>query len=150
MAIAVEVHVACGVEVGADVAAIEQAVRHVLRSERVAQAELSVALLPDPEMEALNREYLGHAGPTDVISFPLSAAGARVVGDVYVGAEQARRQAEDAGVTVGEELLRLAIHGTLHVLGYDHPHGERREDAPMYARQEALLRELSAAREAGE
>jgi probable rRNA maturation factor len=67
-----------------------------------------------------------------------------------VGAEQAARQAAELGVPLDEELLRLVIHGTLHVLGYDHPDSdEERAGSPMYRRQEALLTELLAAERAG-
>lgn len=123
---------------------IAAAVRHVLRAERVAAAEVSVALLDDARIGELNRDYLGHDGPTDVISFPLYEPGRMPVGDVYIGVAQAERQARELGVPLAEELLRLAIHGTLHVLGYDHPEGEEREGCAMYLRQEALLRDVLA------
>jgi probable rRNA maturation factor len=54
--------------------------------------------------------------------------------------EQALRQAAEYGATPAEEVLRLAVHGTLHVLGYDHPEGADRASSEMFARQEALLR----------
>ena len=65
-----------------------------------------------------------------------------VVGDVYVSFDQARRQAEDLGIELNEELVRLAIHGTLHVLGHDHPEGPERSESPMFQMQEQLLRNL--------
>ena len=118
---------------------VEEMVRHVLAQEEVGDAEMSVAFLDDAGMSRLNQHYLSHSGPTDVISFPLHAEGERPLGDIYVGAEQAARQAAELGVPVEEELLRLAVHGTLHVLGYDHPEGAGREECEMYRRQEALL-----------
>lgn len=135
----VEVHLAEGVTLPLAPEAVEAAVLMVLSSEAVETAELSIAFVGDAEMERLNLEYLSHEGTTDVISFPLSRPGEPVVGDVYVGADQARRQAEELGVPLTEELLRLAVHGTLHVLGYDHPEGDDREGSEMYVRQEALL-----------
>jgi probable rRNA maturation factor len=135
----VDVALGEGVRSPADPARVEAAVRHVLRAEGVAEAEVSVALLGDAAMAALNREYLGHEGPTDVISFALHDEGEAPLGDVYLGVEQALRQAAELGVAADEELLRLAVHGTLHVLGWDHPEGEERAAAPMFARQEALL-----------
>ena len=67
------------------------------------------------------------------------------MGDVYLGVEQAARQAAEEGVPLAEELVRLAVHGTLHVLGHDHPEGEERLHSPMFVLQEeivsALLRE---------
>ena len=81
--------------------------------------------------------------PTDVISFSLGD-GDELLGDIYVGLPQARRQAEDFGVALDEELVRLAIHGSLHVLGYDHPDGPEREGCAMYALQEAYLKSILA------
>jgi probable rRNA maturation factor len=142
--VSVDVHVGDGLllPIGPDV--VERALRAVLASEGVAAAALSVALVSDDEIAGLNHEYLGHEGPTDVISFPLSAPGGAPVGDVYIGAEQARRQAEELGVDLAEELVRLAVHGALHVLGYEHPEGADRDASPMYRRQEELVSRILA------
>jgi probable rRNA maturation factor len=95
-------------------------------------------LVSDETVAGLNEEYLSHEGPTDVISFPLGDE-RRIVGDVYIGLEQAARQAEEFGVSRSEEILRLTIHGMLHILGWDHPEDGSRTDSPMYRRQEELL-----------
>lgn len=142
MEIVVEVSVADGVASPVDPDAVERAVRLVLAEEGVREAELSVALLGDEEIARLNQEYLGHEGPTDVLSFALHAEGEPPLGDVYVGVEQALRQASGFGATPAEEVLRLAVHGTLHVLGWDHPEGEDRLDAEMFRRQEELVRRV--------
>lgn len=106
-------------------------------------AEISLSLVGDEDIRELNRRHLGHDCPTDSLSFALHQAGEPVVGDVYVGVEQARRQASEEGVTEIEELVRLAIHGTLHVLGWDHPQDtDGRIDSPMWRRQEALVSEV--------
>jgi probable rRNA maturation factor len=118
---------------------VERAVEWVLDAEGVGDAELSVALVSDEEIAALNERYLSHEGPTDVISFPLHRPGGAPLGDIYVGAEQALRQADETGQPPRVEILRLAMHGTLHVLGYEHPEGPERELSPMYLRQEELL-----------
>jgi len=118
-----------------------------LRAERVKDALLSITFVTPRRIAAINREHLGHMGPTDVISFGftrLQPAGA-VVGDVYIAPGVARRNAADHGRGVREELLRLVVHGVLHVLGHDHPEDETRYDSPMWRRQERLLRELGAA-----
>lgn len=141
----VEVSLGEGVEAPVTPARVEAAVRHVLRAEGVEAAEVSVALVGDAEITELNQGYLSHEGPTDVISFALHERGEPPLGDVYVCVDQAARQAAGFGATVQEEVLRLAVHGTLHVLGYDHPEGEGREGSEMFARQEALLKELLAA-----
>lgn len=142
--IEVEVSVGEGVTAPVDEARVEAAVRHVLAAEGVSEAELSIALVGDDEIASLNSEYLGHEGPTDVISFHLHDAGAGEppLGDVYVDVDQAVRQAAEFGAAPAEEVLRLAVHGTLHVLGYDHPSGAERQGSEMFARQEALLREF--------
>lgn len=109
--------------------------------EEDAVGELSVALLDDPDIRRLNHEHLGHDRVTDVIAFPLWDEGEPVVGDVYVGFEQARRQAAAEGVPLEEELVRLVVHGTLHVLGWDHPvEAAKREASPMYRLQERIVR----------
>jgi probable rRNA maturation factor len=140
----VEVMVSVGEDVSppVDVARVEAAVRHVLRAERIQAAEISVALVGDGEIAALNREYLDHEGPTDVLAFHLHDEGEPPLGDVYVGVEQAARQAPGFGASPADEVLRLAVHGTLHVLGYDHPAGADRAGSEMFLRQEALLAEF--------
>ncbi len=121
---------------------LKTGVREVLRAEGVSGGELSVTFLADEEMRVLNRDYLERDHPTDVIAFALQQPGESLLGDVYVGFEQARRQAAELGIGLDEELVRLAIHGVLHVLGHDHPEGPEREASPMYLRQEELLRRI--------
>lgn len=125
---------------------LADAARAVLRAERVRNALVSVALVDRRAIARLNRVHLGHSGATDVISFSFDRASARdaVIGDIYIAPEVARDNAAARGVAVREELLRLVVHGTLHVLGHDHPHGRMRERSPMWRRQEALVRRLSA------
>jgi probable rRNA maturation factor len=127
----------------APAALLERAVRETLQAEGVEEGEVSVALLEDRAMRALNRDHLGHDGPTDVLAFALHGVGEPVLGDVYLGAAQARRQAAEVGVDEVEELVRLAVHGTLHVLGWDHPHEpEERLSSPMWRRQEELVAQV--------
>ncbi|MHB0949253.1 MAG: rRNA maturation RNase YbeY [Gemmatimonadaceae bacterium] len=128
----------------ADAAAIAQG---VLRAERVRDALLSITFVTNRRIAALNREHLGHAGATDVISFGFrrDAVGAPVIGDVYIAVGVARAAAAAHRIPVREELARLVVHGTLHVLGYDHPEGEERLASAMWARQERLLARLARA-----
>jgi probable rRNA maturation factor len=123
-------------------AGLEAAARSVLAAEGAAEIELSIALVSDETIASINQQYLSHDGPTDVISFPLEQPGAPLVGDVYIGYEQAERQAGENGVTLDEELTRLVVHGTLHVLGWQHPDGEERSQSEMYKRQEELVRRI--------
>ena len=143
--IEVEVSLGEGVALPLPEEAVERAVRATLRAEGHEAGEVSVAFLDDAAITSLNREYLDHDRPTDVISFALHGEGEPPLGDVYVGVDQALRQAGELGVDPREELLRLAVHGTLHVLGWDHPEGEDRLESDMFRRQEEILRTLAAA-----
>jgi probable rRNA maturation factor len=138
----IEVHV--NVPGGEDVPAgvLRRAVEVTLRGEGCEAAEVSVTLLDDGAIRTLNREYLGRDGVTDVIAFRLDPEDDALLGDVYIGLDQAVRQAEEEDVAREEELVRLAIHGTLHLLGWDHPEGPERLDSPQFVRQEELVREV--------
>ena len=114
----------------------------VLRSAELTDGEISLTLLDDDSIRELNLTYLGKNAPTDVISFALHEGDEPVLGDVYVGYEQAAIQAAEAAISVEEELARLSIHGTLHVLGYDHPDTEARSSSEMFVLQERLVRKL--------
>lgn len=133
------VHVNAG-DWQAPAAHIEAGVRAALDEVGDRPAEVSVTLVDEPAIRGLNREYLREEGPTDVISFSLGEEGGDVLGDVYVCYPQAERQALEAGVPVTEELVRLAVHGTLHVLGHDHPEGPERWESEMYRIQEEIVR----------
>jgi probable rRNA maturation factor len=134
----VEVFVNPGAFASAPEALLEAAVRHTLNDQGVGAAEISVTLLDDDGIGTLNREYLGKDRPTDVIAFSLGTD-SEPLGDVYIGVDQAGRQARDLGVALDEELVRLSVHGTLHVLGHDHPEGSERTESPMFAIQERLV-----------
>ena len=138
-----------GVRVPLAIRRVADVVRSVLRAERVGEAFLSVAFLSNRAIAALNARHLGRRGPTDVIAFgfapppapPPAAPGPPlpVIGDVYIAPAVARENARRLGVGVREEIVRLVVHGTLHVLGYDHPEGAEREASPMWRRQEQLI-----------
>ncbi len=121
---------------------LRRAVEAALESEGVREAEISLALMNDESMERLNRQHLDRSGPTDVLAFGLGAPDAPPLGDIYVGWETAQRQAREFDVELEEELVRLTIHGVLHVLGYDHPEGDGREESDHFRRQEALVRRV--------
>jgi probable rRNA maturation factor len=124
---------------------MKNAVLATLEDGDVRDSSMSVTLLTDEEISSLNRDYLEHEGATDVISFALHEHGEPPVGDVYIGFARALEQAAEHGVEPAQELLRLAIHGTLHVLGHDHPAGDARVHSAMWKRQEALLHTLLSA-----
>ena len=98
-----------------------------------ARGELCVALVSDARMKALNRQFRGKDKVTDVLSFPADARG--FLGDVVIAAGVAKIQAKAAGHSLNTEVRILALHGLLHLLGYDHE-----ADGGKMARVEARLR----------
>jgi probable rRNA maturation factor len=105
-----------------------------------ARGAVTIAIVPDGRARQLNRRYRRRDVATDVLSFPSDERG--YLGDVVIAAGVARRQAADAGHSLQDELRVLALHGLLHLLGYDH---ER--DAGRMARAEARLRRQGGLRE---
>jgi probable rRNA maturation factor len=103
-----------------DRARMREVVRAVLDGEVVAEADISLAFVDNPTIHRLNKQFLEHDDPTDVLSFPLSGPGARkLAGELVVGVEVARAQAEERGHDVQVELALYVIHGLLHLCGYD-------------------------------
>lgn len=109
-------------------------------------AEVSVLLTGDATIRALNRDYRGKDAPTNVLSFPTEgdlppgAEGPALLGDVAVAFETTRREAEAEGKPLHHHLTHLLVHGTLHLLGYDHE--EEGEAEAMEAREVAILARL--------
>lgn len=140
-------------------AAIAETARHTLDNGREVEVELT--LCGDAEMQRLNFDHMGERGPTDVLGFPLhewmveegrshladddgtgpAAAppwgGPLLLGDVVIDIDQALRQAADGGWSVTEEIVLLAIHGTLHLLGHDH--AEIDDEEEMRAAEHRVL-----------
>lgn len=117
--------------------AVARVVRAILRSERRSRASVAVVFIDSRRSRSLNRRYLGHDWVTDVLSFPLAPAPA-IEGEVYVNLDRARTQADQLGLQYGNEVLRLVVHGMLHLLGYDDRGPVRRRK--MHDRQEVLVR----------
>ena len=120
---------------------VRELVNATLEAERVRDALVSVAFVGTDTISRLNRDFLGHPGPTDVISFGLArqASPSPVIGDIYICQRVAARNAKTFEVSLREELARLVVHGTLHVLGYDHPEGNARMSGVMWKKQERIL-----------
>jgi rRNA maturation RNase YbeY len=120
--------------------------RGVLAALGLPRAELSVALVSDRAIAVLNALHRGKRGPTDVLSYSLvegehAAHRAELLGDVVIALGVAARQARELGRPLNDELLRLLIHGVLHLLGYDH---ERARDARrMRAKERALWKAVA-------
>ena len=99
--------------------------RAVLEGEGIAEYEISLAFVDNPTIHALNKRYLQHDEPTDVLSFPLSEPNSRrLAGELVIGAEVALAQAQERGHDVQTELALYVIHGLLHLCGYD-DHSDR-------------------------
>jgi len=123
-------------------ATVRRIVRGVLDGER-SDADVSITFLGAETMRRLNRRYKGHDEPTDVIAFALDTPEHRTVGDVYLCAAVAARQARRHGASPRQELIRLIVHGVLHVLGHDHPDGDARLRSAMWRRQERYVDRLA-------
>jgi probable rRNA maturation factor len=91
---------------------------------RTAGRTLAVLLTDDAAMRRLNAQWRGRDTPTNVLSFPSAprpgAGGSAPLGDIAIGYETVTREAQDAGKPVDDHLAHLAVHGFLHLLGYDH------------------------------
>jgi probable rRNA maturation factor len=120
---------------------VREIVKATLAAEGVRDALISVAFVGTTTIARLNREYLGREGPTDVIAFGFQRADGStpVIGDIYICPNVAEQNARRLGIPLKLELARLVVHGTLHVLGFDHPEGETRDSSAMWRKQERIL-----------
>lgn len=118
----------------------------MLRWERARSTRVEVALVDASAMRRLNRRVTGRRGLTDVLAFGLPQPDGRMLGDVYVCPAAAERYVREQGGVLAEEVVRLTVHGTLHVLGYDHPEGAGRTRSAMWRRQERYVRRLMGGR----
>jgi probable rRNA maturation factor len=99
---------------------MREVARAVLDGEGIANYEVNLAFVDNPTIHQLNRRYLQHDEPTDVLSFPLSEPGGRrLEGQLVIGAEVALAQATERGHDVQAELALYVIHGLLHLCGHD-------------------------------
>ena len=147
--VAIEIQNESGVDVNTD--AIRDVARHTLEQTGVSPlAELSILLVDAAYMSDLNHRWMGGDGPTDVLAFPMDEAGANfdhgpgetgsdpaLLGDIVLCPEVAAKQAVQAGHRTIDELALLTVHGTLHLLGYDH--GDADEEREMFAVQSRVL-----------
>jgi probable rRNA maturation factor len=131
---------------GVDTRSLKSTARKLLREVNEPNSSLSISLVDDAAIQVLNREHRGKDKPTDVLSFPMFEAGEaafdegeRLLGDVVISVDTARRQAADYDAPLQNEIYRLLIHGILHVLGHDH------EEPAERAAMEAEERRLAAA-----
>jgi len=123
---------------------LKQVALAVLQLTEQQDAELSLALIGDAEMQKLNARYRRKDYPTDVLSFPSAKnlpAETRLLGDVIISVDKAAEQAKERRRTLDQEIVTLLIHGFVHLLGYDHERSVK--DARIMTRLEKkLAREL--------
>jgi len=116
---------------------LREAVVMVLVDAGIDRANISVAIVDDPTIHALNRRYLQHDGPTDVLSFLLDRSEESLEGEVVVSADTAAGSAAQFGWSARDELLLYVVHGILHLVGCDDGLPEDRAD--MRRRERASL-----------
>lgn len=102
-----------------DEESLVRAVRHVLAKEGVQSGSVSIAVVDDQEMRELNRQYLQHDWSTDVLSFTFAWDGAHLDGELILGADTGSRVAAGYHGAAADELAWYAVHGALHLVGYD-------------------------------
>ena len=117
--------------------------------------EVDITIVDDEEIHQLNRDYRNVDRPTDVLSFALDEddedepelleGQLHLLGDIIISAETATRQAEEFGHGLEREIVYLAVHGLLHLLGYDHMIEE--DKVVMRAKEEEALRAINLAEE---
>ena len=132
-----------------DFAALKDAARVVLEGEGVREAAVTLTFVDDAHIHRLNKQFLNHDEPTDVLTFPHSDAGARKLeGDVVIGYGVAQEYAADRGHAVGPELVLYVVHGCLHLCGYTDT--DDRGAAEMRAKEREYLTKLGQPDIAGE
>lgn len=133
---------------------IESLLTFAAKKENITEeAELSISFVDEEEIQAINRDYRDKDKVTDVISFSLEEDEPeiegldmpRVLGDIIICFEVAKEQAESYNHSLSRELGFLALHGFLHLLGYDHMTEE--DEKEMFSRQDEILNEFGLTRE---
>ena len=130
-----------------DARRLRNAARRLLRAEKApASSEASVVLTDDERIAELNKTYRAVDGPTDVLAFSQREGEEsfpeepeeNLLGDVVISVETARRQADEHGNSLDDEVEMLLVHGLLHLMGYDH--AEPEEARKMFAKQDQYLK----------
>ncbi|MFC4076731.1 rRNA maturation RNase YbeY [Salinithrix halophila] len=133
---------------------VERSLDAAAKAEEINGAEVSVLITDDEEIHRLNREFRQVDRPTDVLSFPQWEAGEEwndengvpiPLGDLVISLPRAKEQAREYGHSLERELGFLAVHGFLHLIGYDHETVE--DERAMFSRQEEILSRVGLARQ---
>lgn len=143
-----------------DIELVEKLLQHAAKVEGIEEGtELSITFVTNEAIHEINKEYRQKDAPTDVISFALEELGEgetaiiaegmpRILGDVIISIDRTREQAEEFGHSFERELGFLAIHGFLHVLGYDHMNEE--DEKVMFGKQDEILESFGLSRDSNE
>lgn len=127
-----------------EIKSIKRYVKKCLKEENVKNARFSIILTTNEYIKELNTKYRNIEKETDVISFALEDEKKekfflkeRVLGDIYISVDKAKSQSKEYGHSLNRELSFLAVHGLLHLLGYDHM--EKEDEKIMFKKQELIL-----------
>lgn len=135
---------------------VERIIAYAAKKEEIAEpCEVSVTFVSNERIHEINRDYRDKDAPTDVISFAMEEMGVeemeivgadspRMLGDIIISVQKAKEQAEEYGHSFMRELGFLAVHGFLHLLGYDHM--EKEEEEEMFTLQKDILNEYGLSR----
>ncbi|MFN2163247.1 MAG: rRNA maturation RNase YbeY [Candidatus Promineifilaceae bacterium] len=148
MSLVLEIQIETAVPQGTE-DALRSAANAVFLYENISSASLTILLAGDDLLQDLNRRYRSQDRATDVLSFPFDDQGLPdlqddvYIGDIAISVPYAQRQADDRGHNVTAELQLLAVHGILHLLGYDHEDFAQKSE--MWAVQRSVLDQLGLA-----
>jgi len=124
---------------------VKEITKKILEELNLDKVEVSITLTDNDRIRELNKNWRNKDKETDVLSFPINEKPLRyrytVLGDVIISIPFAKRQAEEIGYSYKEEILRLLIHGILHLLGYDHEKDEKEAEI-MFSLQDRIFNKL--------
>ncbi len=144
----------------AHIALVEKLIQHAAQVEGIEEgSEVSITFVTNEAIHEINREYRDKDQPTDVISFAMEEMGEgevaivgegipRILGDIIISTDRTREQAEEYGHSFERELGFLAVHGFLHLLGYDHMTDE--DEKEMFGKQDEILQSYGLGRDDNE
>lgn len=125
---------------------VEKVINIAIKNQKLDNLEFNIIIVDNDYIHKLNRDYRKIDRPTDVITFALEdyediKLEHRMLGDIYISLDKAKSQAEEYGHSFKREICFLAVHGFLHLLGYDHMNKEDEEE--MFSLQELILNEAN-------
>lgn len=145
-----EISVINETETDVDLELLKKVALYTLEYEKVDNGQASIIIVDNTRIKKINKEYRNIDRETDVISFALEDDNTfveipiRVLGDIYISIDKAKRQACEYGHSLKREICFLTVHGMLHLLGYDHMHED--EEKIMFQKQEDILTKLEITR----